>query len=152
MSHIVDQQCTIKNLDALAAACARLGLDLRRDQKTHAWWGRFVGDSPGIEGRDPATYGTCDHAIGEIGKISQDGYNGNWEIGLCRRQDGSGYTLVYDNYGDAGRRLEQLAGKGLKKLIEEYGIEVATRRLRKQGYRVTRTTDAKGRAKLVCFG
>ncbi len=150
MSHIVRQPADIIDLDALSVACRRRGLEFRPNKTHHAWWGRFVGDSPGIAGVDPSLYGTCLHAIGEKGTIPSDGYGGHWEIGLVANPNGRGYSLVFDNYGESGRRITALAGENLSGLIQEYGVEVATRKMQRQGYRVTRAETA-GKVRLHCY-
>ena len=154
MSHVADVGLTITDLDALEAAADRIGLELRRGQRTHAWWGRFLNDwsdnsrAAALKGRDPKTFGTCDHAIGVKGKAPRNGAGGNWEIGLVARKDGKGYDAVYDAYGNAGGLTER-AGKDLNTLKEEYGIEMATRRLKHKRFNVTRSVNEYGKPILV---
>ena len=50
MSHLAKIELEIKDLKSLEKACARMGFQFMRDQKTHAWYGQFVGDSPLPEG------------------------------------------------------------------------------------------------------
>lgn len=149
MSHVADVELQITDLEALDAACQRLGLDLRRGQRTHAWWGRFLNDWSDAsraavhKGRDPKTFGKCDHAIGVKGATPRNGGGGNWEIGLVKRADGKGYDAVYDAYAGGGG-LEKVAGKDLRQLKQEYGAEVAMRKLKAQRYNVRREINALG--------
>lgn len=67
MSHITTGTPRIKNTPvdvlALAAAVKEIGLVFCANQQTHKWFGRFVGDSPGITGVQQKDYGKCLHAI-----------------------------------------------------------------------------------------
>jgi hypothetical protein len=142
MSHVADVSIRITDLDALNAACERLCLVLRKDQKTHAWFGKFLNDWSNqsraaiFHGYDPKTFGHCEHAI-----RAAEHDHGDYEIGLVKPLDGSpGWDAVYDTYG-RGARLEYLAGTGLTKLKQEYAAEVATRQLRRQGYRIIRSNN-----------
>lgn len=121
MSHITNINLRIRDLDALAEAAERCGLELRREQKSHAWFGRFVGDSAPPPGRDPRDYGKCDHAL-----RLKDHRSGDYEIGVTRALDGDGFDLLMDNWGTSGRRLME-AGDGpqLNRLRREYSAAVA---------------------------
>lgn len=135
MSHITKIGLQIKDLDALDKACRRLGLSLIRGQRTHKWYGRFVGDSPGIAEIQRKDYGKCEHAI----KV-----NGNaqaYEIGLVRRADGKGYEMVWDSW-KGGFGLAEATGYDAKdtkatKLRDWYAAEVARKQMARQGFTVT---------------
>lgn len=125
MSHVTTLKMKVHEeyLDCLEAALPQ-GMDLRRGQKTHAWWGRFVGDSQVPDGYRPEQYGHCEHAIGYTGETPRNGPAGPWEIGLYRAPDGDGYELLADTYGGAGRRITApLAG-----IRQRYAANVAERR------------------------
>ena len=139
MSHVADVAIKFRDIEACASAVALLGGELRRDQKTHAWYGRFLNDwqsqSAAVNRRDASTFGKCDMAIHFPGV--------EYEIGLCQEADGS-YTAVYDTYGSSGQRLMTLCGgMELPRLKNEYAAAVSTRMLARKGFRVTRSLDAK---------
>jgi len=150
MSHITEIKLKVKDLDALETAADSLGFELRRGQKTHAWYGRFMNDS--AEGRQFARersveeMGKCEHAL-----RMKNHQSGDYEIGVVKSQDGDGYTLSFDSWGP-GKKLEALAGPGLKTLRREYACEVATRTAQKslgrQGFRVERSDIGGGRIRL----
>jgi hypothetical protein len=141
-------ELSFTDLDALEVAAKSCGLVLRRGQTHHEWYGRWMNDWHGEDsaiahGRDPRTFGKCDHAL----RLA-DHKSGDYEIGLVARADGQGWDAVYDTWGP-GRRLEQAAGKRLDKLAQAYGAEVAMRKLKKQGFRVkSLTVDEHGRTHL----
>lgn len=148
MSHVADVSIQINDLEALKAACERLGFELRVGQKTHAWYGRFLNDwrsdRAAVNRMSSAQFGHCEHAI-----RAKDFHQGDYEIGVIKDPSGAGYNLIYDVYGP-GHKLEKLAGVGLTKIKQEYAAEVATRQLARQGYRLTRSVDQQtGQIKLV---
>ena len=57
MSHVTVIAVELKDLDALKAVCAALGLEFRENQKTYRWYGRHVGDFPIPEGLTKADLG-----------------------------------------------------------------------------------------------
>jgi hypothetical protein len=156
MSHMVQIELKITELDALEKACARLGLELRRNQTRFAWYGQFLGDSSGLaaQGVSEADYDKCDHAIGRRGTTPQNsttagGADSEYEIGVIALPDG-GYTLRFDYWGP-GQKLAQLCGGNeLKKLSDEYAYAVAESYLLSEGYEVNREVHADG--SLVCVG
>ncbi len=145
MSHVAAVKAYVTDLDACAAACEENGLELVRGQKTYRWFGRWVNDYRGgvaavDNGHDPKTFGHCEHAI-----RVKNGQGHEYEIGLVRRLDGGpGWELVYDNWC-GGNGLEAKAGTGLVDLKRSISTQVATRHLQRQGYRVVKTVDARGR-------
>lgn len=147
MSHITKIGLQIKDLDALEKACRRLGLTLKRDQKTFKWYGRFVGDSPGIPGVKPEDYGKCDHAI------SVDGKPQAYEIGLVRRGDGKGYDMHWDSW-NRGYGLVEAVGYDQKdtagnKLKDWYAAEVARKQMSRQGFTV-KVTQQQRKVQVLC--
>ena len=142
MSHITDARVRVRDLDALEQACDRLGLELQRDKKTYAWWGRFVGDSRTYGNHTPDKMGKCDHAIRIKGDRAQNGPNGPWEIGVVRSEDGQAYELYYDQFGAAGQRLTDRIGISANNLRREYTVASIARRattaLAREGFTMTR--------------
>ena len=148
MSHVADVQMEVKDLNALRAAVEALGGVWHEGQKTHEWYGAFVGDSAvgrdTATRRDPKTFGKCEHAISVPGIT--------YQIGVVTKGPGV-YDLVYDNFGSYGRhdgqRLEQkFGGAGLPLIKQNYSAEVSSRELSRQGYRVTRTVTDHGKIQL----
>lgn len=140
MSHVATIEIQLKDLDALDAACRRVGIEFLRDKPTFAWFGTHVGDYPLPAGFTAEDMGRCEHAIRVPGAT--------YEIGVVRRRDGQpGYTLLWDFWASggltSGEALERI-GVGGRKLVQAYGVEVATRAARRQGYTVTETTKADG--------
>ena len=135
MSHVAAIECIVKDLDVLKVAGERLGLEFREGQRTHRWFGRFLNDwrssrAAVNKGFNPATFGTCDHAMGVKGTLG-------YEIGVTARAEGDGWNLVYDSFG-SGQQLERVAGIDLVSLRNEVAAETATRLLSQRGYRVQR--------------
>lgn len=149
MSHITDVRLQYKNLEAVKEAGEACGFMFMEDQKTHAWYGRMVGDSEeGIRvarERGIENLGKCEHAL-----RLKDHRPGDYEIGVVRNDDGT-FSLLYDTWGP-GHRLEVAAGKDLQKLRQEYAVAVTQARVAKtlarQGFRVTREAVEGGRVRL----
>lgn len=145
MSHVTDIDFSVTDLDCLAEAAAENGMEFRRDQKTYAWYGRWMNDwneqnAAVTKGRDPKTFGHCDHAIRR-----QDHQSGDYEIGLVPSTTGKGYDLIYDRWGSGGQRIHDAAGDNLRKLEQSYSAAVARKQLRRQGFReIKRYVDEAG--------
>ena len=136
MSHVAEVTLQVTDLDALDAACKRIGLELVRGQKNYKWYGRWLNDwsdserAAALKGRDPNTFGHCEHAVRIPGDPNA------YEIGLCPRLDGKpGFDLVYDQYGHGGAALHKVGGKDLSELKDQYAASVTQRHLSRQGYR-----------------
>lgn len=151
MSHVASVDLFVTDLDALESACVALGLELIRGATTYQWFGTWMADygdatrAAALKGHDPQKFGQCEH------KIRVKGAPGTvYEVGLVRRLDGkAGYDLLYDNWC-RGCGLEEVAGKDLVRLKDEYGYATTAKVLTKKGYKVARASDAKGR--LQCVG
>lgn len=125
MSHVSTIELEIKDLEALKAACQRLGYEFRAGQTTYRWYGRFVGDYPLPAGYKVEDLGRCTHAIRVPGA--------DYEIGVVTR-DGK-TTLLWDFFRPGG--LEAVIGQGGAKLKQVYAAEATKRAARKAGYMVT---------------
>ncbi len=101
MSHIVEVQTKVKDLEALEIGAGRLGLTLNRGQKKFRAYDR----------------GDCTHAL----RLNDVAY----EIGLLQQQDGS-FKILYDDY-EGARGLMNVVGDECRGLIDEYAIEIATK-------------------------
>ena len=145
MSHCVSIKTKLTDLAAVKLACEEMGLTFKPDQKHYKWWGTSVGDYPLPNGFTKADLGKCEHAIGVPGT--------DWEVGVCKLKDGSGYTLLYDFYGSSGQPiLKALGGEQAPKFVQTYGVHKATLEAKKKGYFVTRTTNPQGQPRLVITG
>jgi hypothetical protein len=126
MSHVTTIDLHITDLDSLAKACDRLGLELVRNQIT------FKSYQHGLR---------CDHLI----KV-KDARAGAYEMGLVKRTDGkSGWMLSWDH-----TMASELAAKvsysgkidygsrtgNADKLKDWYAAEVAQKQMRRQGFSV----------------
>lgn len=135
MSHIAKIEIEVRDLDALEAACRRIGCEFVRAQLAYRWYGRSVGDYPLPAGFSVEDLGKCEHAIQVPGA--------RYEIGVVTRRDSRpGYALLWDSYSAGG--LERVLGQSARKLVQAYGIEAATRAARRQGYSVTETVQPDG--------
>jgi len=109
MSHVTTIDLKIKDLEALKAACKRLGFAYHSDVKQYrAYYG----------------YQKCDHCISIPGA--------NFEVGI-QTQEGKS-SLLWDPYYSGG--LEAKLGMGAGLLKQAYAAEVTTRAARRAGYSV----------------
>ena len=144
MSHVAEISVEILDLDALEIAAKKIGMELRRRQRTYRWWGESVGDYPLPKGFTAAELGKCDHAL------SIPNNNQAYEIGVVRRRDGKpGWILLWDFYA-GGKCLQAVVGSEAVKLRQRYAAEVAIKNARRQGFRVTEQVGQDGKIKLVC--
>lgn len=142
MSHVAVVDLEIKDLPGLKAAAEALGLEFVEGQGTYRWYGKWVNDYHGGDaayknGISPEDYGKCDHALRIPGKP------GAYEVGVVKRKDGNGYTLIWDFFA-GGYGLRDAIGNDGHKLKQEYAATVATRKAKAKGFTVTRTWDTKG--------
>lgn len=125
MSHVSQIEIEIKDLEALKAACQRLGYEWLEGKTTYKWWGHWVGDYPMPQGFKVEDLGKCTHAIRVPGA--------NFEIGVVIRNGKT--TLMWDFYQSGG--LERVVGKNGAKLKQAYAAEATKRAAKKAGYLVT---------------
>lgn len=149
MSHVIGINLVIKDLSALEQACKELGLEFVRNQKHHAWYGKWVNDYNAKDaayinaGIKPENYGKCEHAI----KVPGSGY----EIGVYNNPKGPGFILAYDNYG-TGQVILQKLGSGLEKLKQGYAVCKASIEAKARGWMVSKQALGNGSVKLVLTG
>lgn len=124
MSHVTKIKVEIRSLEALMAACQRLGFQFVPEQKTYKWFGVWMGDSPLPEGVKREDLGKCDHAI----RVPDASY----EVGVV--EQGDKYTLLYDFWIVGG--LQEALGNNAEKLVQAYTIEAAKAEAQRQGYSV----------------
>ena len=132
MSHVAKIELEINDLDALKAACQRLGMEFRCGQTSYAWYGEYVGDYPLPEGLTVRDLGKCDHAI----HVPDAAY----EVGILRRD--KKYLLLWDFWGEGG--LERVLGHNAGRLKQAYAIERARREALRKGYRMTESRTKNG--------
>lgn len=130
MSHVANVEIEIKDLNALETACKKLGVVLKRGQKT---WNSFYGQRQ-------EQYGRGEHAI----TVPDSAY----EIGVIKNANGSGFHLAFDSWSKQGNAITARLGAGLTRLKNEYTATIATRQLQRQGFSVRRTMK-NGRIQLV---
>lgn len=121
--HVSTVKLSVKSLEALQAACLRLGLTFVEGQTSYQWYGRYMGDSPLPAGVSVSDLGHCTHAIKVPGA--------RYEIGVVAEADGT-YSLRGDYWASGG--LVEVLGKDLNKLRQAYGIEAALLEAQRQGY------------------
>ena len=104
MSHVANISTKqIKfDLEIVKELCRRQGWLFMENQKTYAWYGRFVGDAPQAEDVKIEDYGKCDHAI----KIPGCSY----ELGL--RVTGNGLYNVIGDFWKGGQLDKVLGAQG----------------------------------------
>jgi hypothetical protein len=117
VSHVVSSEVVVTDLGLLKRAVATFPeLEWREGQTKYEWVGRWYRDyhkedAAYKRGIDPKDYGRCVHAIHMNGV--------RFEVGVCKRNDGTGYSLVWDFVSD-GRKLSDYIGKNAEKLMCEY--------------------------------
>lgn len=142
MSHIATVELEVKDLDCLAKAARRLGLELRLGQQTYRWFGESVGNCPLPSGFTVEELGKCQHALSIPGSEA-------YEIGVVQRRDGRpGFSLVWDFY-EGGYGLESLVGAQCAKLKQAYAAEVSIKQARMQGFQVREELRSDGSLRLT---
>lgn len=137
MSHMAHIATEFRDLEALKAACKRLGWEFLEDATSYRWYGLFVGDSPMPEGLTKDDLGRCEHAIRVPGA--------QYEIGLTRR--GDKWAAHWDWYEDGG--LDKAMGRTGGPLKQAYAVEKAKIEARKNGHSVTEQRRADGSIRLT---
>lgn len=157
MSHIIEIELLINDLAALKAAVAADPRLEWREKKTYNWYGRRVGNEPLPGGLSVSDLGKCDFAIGVKGKP------GAYEVGVIKKKDGSGYTLMGDFYCGGfglcevvGEKLpgstnhDDKQGHNFYKLANSYAAQVSAKAMKKKGFKVQIKPQPNGNYEVVC--
>jgi len=130
VSHIATVEVEFRDMDALAKACVKCGVELRQDQKTFRWYNGKV--SP------------CDSAIVHPNAKA-------YEIGVHETE--TGLRIEFDPFMRGHGMQDAVAFedniKGLGKLQQAYAVEVARKQAKRQGFSVREQVQADGRVKLT---
>jgi hypothetical protein len=124
MSHFATIQTQIKDINALRAACAELGVEL-------------------IENTQARGYGSNQHKGEYVIKLK-----GPYDIAINRQQDGT-YGLTTDWWEG---HVEKEVGTNYGRLLQLYGVHKARIEAQRKGYTVRRQTLGDGAIKLVIGG
>lgn len=128
MSHVVKMEVEIRDLDALRAACERLGFRWNEGVTTYRWYGRWVGDTPMPEGITREQLGHCQHEIVVPGC--------QYSVGVVAV--GGHYSLLWDFYDS--RLKMAMGGERGDRLVQAYGVEAASALMRASGAYLTEET------------
>src|SRR5690606_3373765 len=95
-----------------------------KDQRNWRWFGKWVNDyheeDAAYRRVNPKEFGKCQHAI------SIPGDNHAYEIGVIQDpEDPNAFRLLFDFYGQQGRKIEKIVGKQALKLAQYYQVECA---------------------------
>ena len=157
MSHIATVEVQIKDLDCLAKAAERCGLEFKRDQKNFRWYGKWMADYDADDaaykrlGIDPKDYGKCLHAL----SVKDDTGRRAYEIGVVENPKG-GFALLWDFFAGGQGLMKNVSAetdtqqKGIGKLQQMYALEVAKKNAKKRGFAVKEQPGKNGEIKLVC--
>ena len=128
MSHITTIKTQIKDMDALATACATLGLELVRERKRYRTYNGRTAE--------------CEAAIADASNPKA------YEVGVVSDGDGN-YTLGYDSWRGGYGMMERV-GDGCAKLLREYSCAAARRKAAELGWHVHEQRNADGTIELTC--
>lgn len=141
MSHVVCSQIIIHDLDLLKKALSMFPkLFWNENKKTFNWFGEWANDYRANDaayknGIDVDQYGTCDVCIQMEGVF--------YEIGVVRRKDGQGWSLVWDHYAD-GMNLSEYIGRNGELLTTAYAEEYIREYAERNGFIMDQQEDGDG--------
>lgn len=124
MSHFTTIKTEIKDIEALRAACAEMGLSL-------------------AENAEARGYGSNRTRAEYVVRLK-----GPYDIALNKNKEGS-YALTADWWGG---HVEREVGSQAGRLLQLYGVHKATREARRRGYTVQRQGLKDGAIKLMIGG
>jgi hypothetical protein len=120
----------------MKAACKELGFEFVENQKTYAWYGTFVGDSPMPQGMTVKDLGKCDHAIRVPGAW--------YEIGL--KKFGDHYEILYDYWESGG--LKSKIGTDAAPVKAAYSKAATRKFARKKRFRIAKEERLEDRTRI----
>ena len=148
MSHVATVDVEIQNLEWLAQACQKIGLEWLPGQTTYRWFGESLGDFPLPAGFSEEDLGHCEHAIG-LPEHSIRRWSESYQIGVVKRRDGRpGWSLLWDFY-DGGKGLQNVVGEGCCQLIKAYTSIAVRETALRQGLRVSEQQLADGSIRMT---
>jgi hypothetical protein len=147
MSHVVCSSVVITDLYILKKALAKFPKLKWEDKKTYSWYGQWANDYDRQDaayknGIDVDDYGKCDACL------QMDGIG--YEIGIVRRRDGEGWSIVWDHYRD-GKRLSEYIGRNAEHLMAAYSEEYTRQFAERNGFILEEQIDGEGNLVLTMF-
>jgi hypothetical protein len=144
MSHVTASLAIITDLECLKRVLAKRFPKCHwiEGKQTYEWNGEFYDDwgddnehrTARARGVSPDQYGKCDHVIRVDG--------GKWEVGVTKRTDGQGYTLVWDMW--RGHHINKAIGQDAEILMTAYNQEFVSAYAETHGYMVQQEVNADG--------
>lgn len=144
MSHVTSSLAIITDLDVLRWVIKTFFPKLKwmEGQKTYKWYGNFQDDwgeeneekTARSRGIDPSQYGKCDHALHLPGCP--------YEIGITKRNDGEGWSLVWDVW--RGAQLSEYIGNDAEKLMLKYNMAYVEKYAGMEGCMIETTEEDDG--------
>lgn len=136
MSHLIASKIIINDLDILKKAVSGFGgLTWNEGAKTFRW---YVNSDQKVKAELESEHGQCEHSISIAGAT--------YEIGVVKRKDGEGWSLVFDSYDHvAADRVGRQCEKVMAAYAEEYTRDFAYR----HGFMVQEDIDLEGNKMLI---
>lgn len=141
MSHVTCSLAVITDLDCLKRTLAAKfpALQWMEGQQKYNWYGSWQNDFSTDQaaykrGVDVDQYGKCEHAIRVPGCA--------YEIGVTKRKDGEGYTLVWDLW--RGKEISKAIGQDAEILMNAYNEEYVSSYAQANGYMLQEEVNSDG--------
>ncbi len=144
MSHLICSEIVINDLDILRRAVAgfvcrnfpdKMKLVWNEGKKDYKWYTKDT--------KAETQHGRCEHTIGWTRPDKKEGY---YEIGVVRRKDGEGWSLVFDPFDPT---LSNAVGMNNELLLAAYADEYIRDFAAKNGFMVEQSLDGEGNIQLT---
>ena len=139
MSHLTKSDIIINDIDILRKAVAGFdGLTWNEGATTYKWYltderRKYAYKEEAAEAE--SKQGQCEHSI------SIKGADYGYEVGVVRRKDGEGWSLVFDPYDlEAARKV----GNSCEKIVAAYGEAFTRDFAEKNGFILQESVDSDG--------
>lgn len=130
MSHLYQNQIAIHDLDILKKAVAGFGgLKWNEGATTFRWYVTNKYDKKQLESEQ----GKCEHSISIKGC--------SYEVGVVRRKDGDGWSLVFD---PLDTKAADIVGRQCEKIVSAYAEEYTRDWASKKGFILEESVDDEG--------
>lgn len=130
MSHLICSQIRIKDLDILRKAIAGFG-GLSWNEGATTFRSYSKGES--LDEQVKAGGGTCQHSISIAGAT--------YQIGVVKRDDGEGYSLLFDPY-DTNAAFK--VGNACEKVTVAYAESLIRDECERHGFMIEESVDSEG--------